>query len=203
MGALQDGKRSAPVAKPRDEPFRWNAKDIQELSGKDRIEVTKSLTPGQRKSLIDALVVQLRSSRRIGDAASARELLKDANETRVKLIDLNGDGAPEIIAQASDDESCSPTGNCAFSVFLRSSSGYRIILERNAIQEFEVLPTRTNGFNDLVLGQHGSATESGLYIYRFAKGRYRKGPCYDVNWVRLVGDELQELKDPDITPCKR
>ena len=183
--------QSARGAKPRDEPFHWNAQDIQELSGKDRIEVTKALTLDQRKSLIDALVVQLRSSRRIGDAASARELLETANETRVKLIDLNGDGVPEVIAQASDDEFCSPTGNCAFWVFLRSSSEYRIILERHAIQEFEVLPTRTNGFNDLVLGQHGSATESGLYIYRFAKGRYRKGPCYDVNWERLVGDSCK------------
>jgi hypothetical protein len=50
---------------------------------------------------------------------------------------------------------------------------------------------------------HGSATEQGLFVYRFANGRYRRSACYDANWQRLVGDEWQDLKEPMITPCGR
>src|ERR1035438_9964183 len=110
---------------------------------------------------------------------------------------------PEVIAQPSDRESCSPTGNCTFLVFMRSGRGYRLLLKRIAIQTFAVRPARTNGFKDLVLGQHGSATEKELFLYHFVDRRYRKVACFDANWTRLVGDELEELKEPLITPCKR
>jgi hypothetical protein len=122
-------------------------------------------------------------------------------ETRVTLVDLNGDGISEIIAQGSDEEPCTLTGNCALWVFMRSGNGYKLILERGAIQTFGICSSRTNGFKDLVLGQHGSAFEQTLYIHRFANGRYDKKSCYDERFERLMGDEVQQLEEPDITPC--
>jgi hypothetical protein len=203
LAVTANGQQPASTAKPHQESLRWLVEGAQDLGGEDRIDVTKALSPDERAALIDVISVQLRPGRKIADAPSEKNLLDAVKETRVKLIDLNGDGIPEVIAQASDNESCSPTGNCPIWVFMRSGRGYRLILERNAIQTFAIRPTRTNGFNDLVLGQHGSAFERDLFIYRFANGKYHKNACYDANWVSMDGDERHELKNPIVTPCNR
>jgi hypothetical protein len=53
-----------------------------------------------------------------------------ALKTRVKFIDLNGDGSPEVIAQPVGIEAgCGATGNCPFWVFERTSTGYKAILK--------------------------------------------------------------------------
>ena len=130
--------------------------------------------------------------------------IKRAASTLVQLIDLNGDGVPEIVAQAVGDQLCSPTGNCAFWVFQKTTSGYRLILEKGAAQGFTIQPNRTNGYSDVVLTMHGSATEQGLYLYQFKQDRYRRAACYDANWTYLdKNNEVQELKEPRITACKR
>jgi hypothetical protein len=200
---MASGQQSTPVAKAHKESLHRLVEGTQELVGEDRISVTTALTPDESTTLIEAITAQYRSDRGAWNVKSEKELHDDVADTRVKLIDLNGDGIPEVIAQASDDVSCSPTGNCTIWVFMRSSHGYKQILQRNAVQTFAILPTRTNGFNDLILGQHGSASEQALYIYHFANGRYNKDSCYTASWERLVGDELQELKNPIITPCNR
>ena len=86
----------------------------------------------------------------------------DAADTRVRVVDLNGDGVPEVISQASGDI-CSPTGNCPFWVFQKAGTQYRLILEKGAVQDFTIQPTQTSGYFDLVLGMHGSATEQGCF----------------------------------------
>jgi hypothetical protein len=201
MLVLASGQQPTPVSNPHKASFDWLFEGTQWLDEKDQIKATKALTPEERKALIEAISVLLRPGRKIESAASEKKLLNDVNATRVKLIDLNGDGIPEVIAQAFDDESCSPTGNCTFWVFMRSDNRYKLILEKEAVQTFTIRPKRTNSFNDLVLGQHGSASERDLIVYRFVDGKYRRGPCYNVNFERLVGDEVQELENPIITPC--
>jgi len=196
-------QQPAPVAKPHQGPSLCLVEGAHWLDGGDRIEVTEALSPGDRSALIDAISVQLRPGTKIGDATSEKDLLDAVKETRVKLIDLNGDGIPEVIAQASGSEFCSPTGNCLIWVFMRSGRGYRLILRGNSIQTYRICATGSGGFKDLVLGQHGSAFESDLFVYRFAKGKYRKSACFDANWESTVGDERRELKNPIITPCSR
>ncbi|MGP8175503.1 MAG: hypothetical protein ACLP7O_13280 [Terracidiphilus sp.] len=196
-------QQAASAAQAHGSALHWLVEGTQELGGKDRIGVTDLLTPDERAALIDSISFQLRPGRKIGDATSEKELLDAVNETRVKLVDLNSDGIPEVIAQASGNVLCSPTGNCTIWVFMRSGGGYTLILRSNAIQTFAIRPSRTNGFNDLVLGQHGSAYQSDLFLYRFVNGQYRRDSCYHASWEKLVGDEWQMLKDPIITPCKR
>jgi hypothetical protein len=203
MLVLASGQQPTPVSKPHKASFDWLFDGTQWLGEKDQIKVTKALTPEERKALIEAISVLFRPGRKIGSAASEKKLLKDVMDTYVKLVDLNGDGIPDVIAQGTGEESCSPTGNCDFWVFMRSGSGYKLILDKGAVQTFAISSRRTNGFNDLVLGQHGSAYERDLFVYHFADGRYRLGPCYSASWERLVGDEWQELKNPIITPCNR
>jgi len=173
----------------------------QSLDQEDRIKVTKALAPDERTALTEALAAQFGPRKKIGQEESEEEIRDLVGNIRVRFIDLNGDGIPEVIAQASDDESCSPTGNCTIWVFMRSGHRYQLILERIATQTFSIRPTRTGGFNDLVLGQHGSAFERTLFLYRFINGRYRKDACYEASREKLVGDELKELKEPLIPPC--
>jgi len=120
---------------------------------------------------------------------------------RVKAVDLGENGAREFVVQDSNDQSCSPTGNCEFWILQQNADKYSVILHRIATQTFTIQSTLTNGFHDIVLGQHGSATESGLTLYRFDGARYRRVACYDAAWT-MIGkdDEVHELKEPRMTP---
>ncbi len=198
MVAVVNGQQPAPAAKPLNGAFHWNSKDLQVLGGEDSIQASKALGPAERQALLKAIVGQLKT---YDVKHTEKEWLATAENTRIRLVDLNGDGVSNVIAQGSGGLSCSPTGNCDFWVFSRVGETYKVILERGAIENFTVQPTLTNGFHDLVLGMHGSATEQELFVYRFTNGRYRRVACYDANWERLVGDKLQHLKEPAITPC--
>lgn len=79
---------------------------------------------------------------------------------------------------------------------------YSVILHRTATQSFTIQPTITNGFHDLVLGQHGSATDQGLTLYRFDGSKYRRIACYDANWDYLATPDGQYHtgKEPRLTP---
>ena len=171
--------------------FQWNWRSTQ--TAINAVAKDHEISAAERESLLDALTGQFE------DDAQARER---ATETRIKVADLNGDGIPEVIAQAAGDI-CSPTGNCPFWVFKKTASGYMLILKRGAIQNFTIQPTRTSGYSDLVLGMHGSATEQGLFLYQFRQGKYRLTACYDANWTYMdKNDRIHDLKDPRITPCR-
>jgi len=182
----------AQAAKPA-QKFAWNWNEVQ--SAKKTLASEKKISGGDRALLEKRIAQQYR-----GDPNPT----KRAADTPVHLTDLNGDGIPEVIAQAVGDELCSPTGNCAFWVFQKTSSGYRLILEKGAAQGFTIQPNRTNGYSDVVLTMHGAATEQELYLYKFEQNHYRRAACYDANWTYLdKNDELHELKEPRLTPCKR
>ena len=166
--------------------FHWNSRNAQELNWKQNIRASK-LSPLKRRALITAVSAQLHT--------------KDVFNTRIKEIDLNGDGKAEIIAQATDDNACSPTGNCRFWVFQWSRDHYNLLLESQA-QTFTIQPLKTDGFHDLVLGFHGSATDTRLTEYKFEGEVYRSSGCYEANWSYFdEKGERHELKEPRITAC--
>jgi hypothetical protein len=196
------GQQSTSVKKTSEKSFYWKASEVQELGPKDKIRVTKVLAPAERTALMEAIAAQIEPGTKAIDINSNKQLSEAVADTRVKPVNLSDDGIPEFVAQASGGKFCSPTGNCTIWVFQLSGNGYKLILKRAAVQTFAIRSTRTNGFNDLVLGQHGSASEQTLYLYRFIDGRYSKDACYEALWEQLVGDEWQELNEPAITPCK-
>lgn len=133
----------------------------------------------------------------------SEQQLKDATlNTRVELVDLNGDGIPEVIAQGANKLGCSPTGNCSFWVFQKSGREYRLLVSLRAIQTFQIQRSRSNGFSDIVVEMHGSATQRTLRLLRYGNGKYYKAGCYDANWSVLEGGTIRELKEPRLTPCK-
>lgn len=134
---------------------------------------------------------------------NSEQQLKDAIlDTPIELVDLNDDGVPEIIAQGTPKEGCSPTGNCPFWIFQKSGGEYRVLASRGAVQTFQIQRGRSNGFRDVVVEMHGSATEKTLRLLQYRRGKYHVAGCYDANWTVLEGDTVRELKEPLLTPCK-
>jgi hypothetical protein len=172
----------------------------EELSWHRSINRNKHLGSLERRRLVAAMMDELRDSQL--DIASEEQMLQVAAETRIKYDDLDGDGKPEVIAQAGGEKSgCSPTGNCPFWVLLRQGTGYEILL-RGEAQTFTVQRARTNGFSDIVLSRHGSAFESEAREFKFDGKAYRESACYDVLWSSPGSDgEEHRLPKPRFTPC--
>lgn len=134
---------------------------------------------------------------------SEDQLTEVALDARVMMVDLNGDGVSEVVTQGSGKYCCSPTGNCAFWIFEKAPSGYTLLLQRGAVQRFAIAPQRTQGFYDIVVAMHGSATESTLRVFKYNHGHYGVAACYNEAWSVLEGDTVRELKEPQVTPCRR
>jgi len=130
---------------------------------------------------------------------SVVELRKAALDTRIKLLDLNGDGVAEVAAQGMIG--CGATGNCPFWVLRKTKEGYELILEGEA-QTFTIQPSASNGFRDIVLSRHGSFSSGDLTLYQYKDGFYEEVGCYFYDWTVLEEDKVRELKEPRVTPCK-
>jgi len=170
------------------------------------IRNSPELTSPEESELIKKIAALVRPF--IGDRqnTSERELRQLAANTRVELVDLDGDGAPEVIAQANDIMlGCGATGNCAFWIFKKASTGYKLLLDTRegdgigGAQLLTVEKTRTNGFSDLVLAAHDSAFEKTLVFYRYRNGSYHESACYDATWISTAGGKWRELKNPVIS----
>jgi len=190
------------VATAAENSFRWDWRHAEELSAKltlRRAEVFAS----ERAAIAAAIAAQLRLDMKDLEISGETELAKVALDTRVKLVDLNSDSTPEVIAQGFGLKAgCGATGNCPFWVFQKMGHGYMLLL-RTAAQRFNVEPRRTNGFRDIVVATHSSASESILTIYRYNAGTYRNVACYDAEWFSWEGGTFRKLGEPRITPCRR
>jgi hypothetical protein len=102
---------------------------------------------------------------------------------------------------------CGATGNCPFWAFQKSGNGFEKILDTRGkdgiggIEVFTIEADTTNGFHDLVLGAHDSASERTLLLYRYDGKKYRVSGCYLASWVSTENGRWQQLKLPEITPC--
>jgi hypothetical protein len=175
--------------------FHWDWHKVE----KDNwviLSQSKELSASERAALTRALTSYVPRN-----VQSDQELQDFATRTQIKVVHLDGNNSMEIAVQGVDNQSCSPTGNCEFWVLRRRGNHYSVILHRGATQTFTIQPTATNGFHDLVLVQHGSATEQGLRLYRFDGSQYRSVACYDANWAVLQNGKVHDLEEPQITPC--
>ena len=187
------------------ERFHWDWRKV-ERDGWESIGQSKSLSAKDRAGLITAVASQLRRFMPDIGIESDHELREAAAKTQFKAVDLGDNGILEFLVQGGGIgpatlRLCSPTGNCESWVFRRSDDKYSVILHRTATQNFTIQPAITNGFHDLVLGQHGSATDQGLTLYRFDGAKYRRFACYDADWSFLGKDgEYHTRKEPHLTP---
>lgn len=128
-----------------------------------------------------------RSVNALGDASVATVRLGPAHENDLILTDRAG---------------CSPTGNCSIFVMRPVKDRYRVVLEGIG-QTFTVMRARANGFQNIEIRMHGSATMSAIKVYKFNGTRYLRSGCYDENFEVLdSAGNSRELKKPQITPCQ-
>jgi hypothetical protein len=162
------------------------------LDAKYALATTKQLSSADKARPSETIAAQLRQRMNHMEIKSENSLRTLVGETRIKAIDLNGDGKAEVIAQFVGPQFCSPTGNCSRSVFEDTPAGYREILSTDSFQSFNIADQRTQGFRNILFSRHGSATSSELYEFRYIKGKYRRDGCYTAHWVERVGDERHE-----------
>jgi len=172
--------------------FHFGPGEPQELKA---LAEYKDVSAGDRAALLHVL------TREFSNYPTPPGPMERAEQTRVKFIDLNSDGVPEVIAQPIGN--ICGAANCPLYVFQKTGTNYRVILKKGAAQMVTVQRTRTNGYLDVVVGMHGSATEEGLFAYQFSEGWYRQTHCYNESYTYLGKDgEVHELEKPRITPCQ-
>ncbi len=191
---------TATAQSEKTQRFRWDWRNAQELDLKHTIGKSHELSHEDKRELLRAIAQQMKT---VMDADAGAHLAALATKTRVKAVDLNGDGAPEVIAQPVGLEAgCGATGNCPFWVFEKTRTGYKLILGTKGFQVFTIESRATEGFRDIVLGSHDSASERTLYVFRYSGGRYHEGECHNVSWWTYEGG-FHKLREPNVTPCAR
>jgi hypothetical protein len=180
--------------------FQWDWRHSDALTSKQVLRRAK-VSSAERAAIAKAIAIQLMPVMGGMGGRTEPELEDTALNTPVKLVDLNGDGTPEVIAQGTpEDGGCSPTGNCRFWVFQKAGIEYKPLVSLEEIQSFTIQGSRLNGFNDLVVKMYVSAAESTLKLLRYNDGRYHEVGCYKADWS-AAGGEGHALKEPRLTTC--
>jgi len=195
LDVVSAASKGQSVSNP--ERFHWNWRDSQELKADQSLHNAK-LIEQSRNAIASAITDQIRPMMADIEIQSETQLQKAALDTRVKMIDLNGDGVPEVVAQGMVN--CGATGNCPFWVFRRARLGYELLLAGEA-QTFTIQTLGASRFRDIVLSRHGSYSSGDLTHYKYREGAYQEVGCYDYDWTVLEADKVRELKEPRITPC--
>ena len=197
IAPIPPGTKAPPEA--RLHPLNWDWRREEELSWKQSIERTRTLSTSERNRLLAAISEEFSTSEFEFESEDDRQ--KAPAQARIKYVVLGSDGRSEVIVQAGDSTTCGPTGNCAFWIFRKRGKSYSPILRAEA-QTFTVQPSRTRGFLEIVLTRHGSAFESEVKVYRFSGEIYREGECYTAEWEQLNSNgEFHKLKEPRLTAC--
>lgn len=176
--------------------FHWDWRDWQELIAAQSLRNAKMSEP-DRAAIAKAIEAQISPDKSDLEIESEKQLAEAVLDTRIKMIDLNHDGTPEVVAQGM--AGCSPTGNCSFWVFQKTTRGYKLLLNGFG-QTFTVQKASTNGFRDIVVAMQGSASDSGLTLFCYKGSMYHQAACYDANWAPLENGVVHQLKEPRVTP---
>jgi hypothetical protein len=188
---------TSPPKAPRE--FHWDWHQSQSLFSAPSLKDAR-IAASERAALAKAIEAQNGSTDpHDPERASEDQVRLVVLNANIKMISLSQDEKepPEVVAQVQ--RFCSPTGNCSLWFFRRTPHGYRLLLDAIG-QGFTVQKTTTNGFRDLVVSMHSSATDQWLKIYRYARGRYWRVACYDADWAPLENGVVHQLKEPRITP---
>ena len=159
--------------------------------------ISMSTLPAAQRSAIVAAIDRWNRQFKWKTPDNSDKLVTD---TLVDTVHLGPPGEDDLVV--TDRSECSPTGNCTILVLRPFKDRYRVILDGIG-QSFSLQRSKVNGFRDVVLKMHGSATETTIKIYEFNGSRYLRAACYDENTTLLDADgNVQELEKPRITPCR-
>lgn len=129
-----------------------------------------------------------------------RSLEQEIDAIRIARAALHTNAPEQLLVQASDACHCGGTGNCGFWVLERRGKGFHVLLETEMVQRFGVEPSRSNGYRDILTSSHGSATLSGLVLYKFDGKKYRATDCASVEYE--VKEDGSAAGPPKLTRTK-
>lgn len=178
--------------------FTWDWHNQEVIGQRDTsVANTSKLTESQRAELIQTIVLRLQKP--MSEAGYDDERIREiASTTRLRFVDL-GDGKPVVMATSLGLEGgCDALVNCPFWIFRHSEDGYVSLLDTDAAS-YTIQPTSTDGFSDLVILRHLTATESRLTLYKYGDNKYSEAGCYTAKWPATKDAEQQ---DPEVAPCK-
>lgn len=165
--------------------FDWDHPKFHEL-------VPHSKTRKLKSTLLRAIEAQLRPHMADLEIADEKELRSIAQQSRFELLDLNGDGAPEVIVQPIGLKAgCGATGNCPFWIFAGNGTKLRLIMDTIG-QMYRVEWSSSKGYTDLAVASHDSATQKTIFIFRYQGARYRQIGCYQAWWSTAEGKILRQ-----------
>jgi hypothetical protein len=174
--------------------FRWEWRRARQPTRK----VAEVRMPAkQRTALIAAIAEQFKTA---DEKSSGEQLREFSSNTRVMLVDINGDASPEVIAQPTGSDWCGAVGNCRTWIFQRKKQQYILLLDFIA-QSITVQGPPTS-FRDIVASMHSSAMESELRLFRYRTGRYRESGCYVAMWYEIAAGDYRRLAQPFISTCE-
>lgn len=176
--------------------FHWDWQNAQELSTTQSLRNIE-ITDAEKDAIAKAIENQIRPDMADFGIESESQFKDAVMSSRIKMIDLNSDGTPEVVAQAM--VACGASGNCPFWIFQKDTGGYKLLLDDQA--ETFTIQGNTNGFKDIVLSYHDSAFESGVDLYRYKEGQYHDVGCYTATVAVEEGGAIQRLKEPRLAPC--
>jgi hypothetical protein len=104
---------------------------------------------------------------------------EDRNYYRYNRVDLDGDGAPEVLVQVQGPFVCGTGGGCPLLVFKKKRDGYdTVALIGLAWLPLVVSDHRTRGWSDLILWQrsYGNAQPSHYEVLVFDGKSYSRRP---------------------------
>ena len=157
-------------------------------------DLFRSASKGRLTKLPDALLPVLRkiAAQGCGDAPWA---IRD-----VRAIDLNGDGQPEIVVEG--DRCFAGADNSNYFVFEKKGPKYKLLLDDSAAA-FGVLPTRSQGYRDVVTDHHMAAQAYARTLYKFDGHEYAQSQCMVAAKRCFDPDpaDLHDLKTWQITPA--
>ncbi|WP_158819706.1 hypothetical protein [Granulicella sp. S156] len=146
------------------EPYKWNWKLSRGWPAHPTLR-TAPLSRAERdaifKASYDAFVSDKNWSERISPGSEWHQAIWEA---RIKLMDLDGDGTPEVLLMGNGLES-SGDGNSSFRILKKQGTRYKVILD--GIAEQVTLDTRFDPKHPIVaLYGHYSASDGDLELYR-------------------------------------
>lgn len=103
----------------------------------------------------------------------------EETEYRVEYVDLNEDGINEALVLLSGSYWCG-TGGCNMAVFEGTTEGYSLSSNLSLINApVWVSPTRSSGWNDLIVEISGGGIEAQHVALRFSGSRYPVNPSLE------------------------
>jgi hypothetical protein len=186
--------------------FAWAEKLMLPHHMRDLSKRNQILRSGLPKEDLDVIVQLLSKDIDPSDCLESEKnpaRHKIVRNFRIEKIQLAADDKTQYIVEGWGSCVCGTTGNCPVWILEKRDKGFTVLFSNGGyggFNGFSIEETNTNGYKDLILRYHDSASSYGLYVYRFSKDGYKLFQCSFVDYWK--SDMTGKRSAPEITKQK-